>query len=221
MTTSTQKKISLAKHTHGWKYTCWKHVLFSEHLWSVSVLTLEGVCAFFPSAVGASPSLETLPKSRTFSRPLTPLRFLQPDGTTVVARPVKIFGNPQHQQHGEQHHQQTHDPHGNVSGGRAVRGRPFNHTGRLQSWVVRISSRPCWKTPTGTETLPKVPAWDPSDTLNPCSVGLSPKSSDNVSPQNAIGSKWGQSCVTTRSSSLPSPSRSLNRGTVSLRFQPR
>lgn len=55
------------------------------------------------------------------------MSFLRPNGAAgavgaVAAGAVEVFGNPQHEQHGEQHHRQTHDPHGDASAGHALGG---------------------------------------------------------------------------------------------------
>lgn len=165
MTTSTQKKKCFpGQNAHTDSNTYAGNIYYFldiYHRVAVSVLTWN-LGAFVSSAVGVPPSLETLPKSRTFRRPLTPMSSLQPNRTAVSVATVKIFGNPQHQQHGEQHHQQTYGPHGNVSGGRAIRGCPFNHTDGLQTGGQKL---PYSKTPTSTTMLPKETPWDPSDTL--------------------------------------------------------
>lgn len=151
--------------------------------------------------------------SGTFSRLLAPVSFLQPNSTAVALGAVEVFGNPRHQQHGQQHHQHTHDPHSDVCAGRTVRGCPFSPTGGLERTiplkVEENSSRPCSKTPKGPKTLLKVPPWDPSNT-NPRSLGQSPKACDNVSPRM----QWD---LNEGSSEVHSPHHlTLNRGTVSL-----
>lgn len=167
-----------------------KIFLDTSHRAAASVLTLEGVGAFVPSAVGALPSLETLPKFRTFSRPLTPVSSLQPNRTAVAVGTMKNFGNPQHQQHGEEQHQQTRDPHGNVSGGLAIRGRPFNHAGWLQTTdhqlVAMFKNTNRHRNAAGS-TAVRFPRH-----TNPHSLGLSPKSSDNVSPRMQLDLNEGK-----------------------------
>lgn len=138
--------------------------------------------------MGVPPSLETVSKSRTFSRLLAPVSFLRPTRTAVALGAVEVFGNPRHQQHGEQHHQQTHDPHGDVCAGRTVRGCPFNPTGGLEMKmplkVDQNSSRPCSKTPKGPRNAGESsPVGSLCTNTNPRSLGQSPKACDNVSPR--------------------------------------
>lgn len=76
---------------------CLDYSFFSGWLFchaAFSVLTLEDEVAFVSPAVGVPPSLEISPKSRTFSRLLAPVSFLQPNRAAGAVGAVEVFGNP-------------------------------------------------------------------------------------------------------------------------------
>lgn len=77
------------------------------------VLTVRDAFTFVWFVVGVAQSLVVLlPRSKIIRQPFAPVRLLWPAVAMGPVWTMMVFGNSQHDQHGKQHHQQTHNLHG-------------------------------------------------------------------------------------------------------------
>lgn len=188
------------------------HYFFGWQLCNIAlfVLTVNDVVTFVWFVVGVPQSLVVLVKSKIIRQPFAQVRLLQPSEALGPVWTLMVFRNSQHDQHGKQYHQQTQNLHGDVCGQHRASKYAYNyHKNLLVQWL--LTGIP-WKVANNENPI-QTSTWKFSKTatkrkhcrtshqesfmllplrsakyINPCSLGQSPKSSDNVSPQSTMGS---------------------------------